>query len=69
MASNILLLACLSPTRIVIGYLLKYAASLMLNRVSEGMVLAARSGDAAQGMEVFLPDDPHSHFVYMGLNI
>ena len=55
-------------------FLLEYAdglkaATLMLNGYTQGFGYAGRGQDAVQGMEVFLPEDPHAHFSYLGRNI
>jgi len=56
-------------------FLLEYAdglrtATLMLNgHLVRGWGYAGRVDGQVRGMEAFLHDDPHPHFVYMGLNI
>lgn len=55
-------------------FLLEYAdglpaAALMLNGHIRGLAYAGRVNGQVRGMEVYLPEDPHPHFSYLGLNI
>lgn len=55
-------------------FLLEYAdglkaATLMLNGYTQGFGYAGREQGDVRGMEVFLPEDPHAHFSYLGRNI
>ena len=54
-------------------YVLEYAdglraGTLMLGGYMKGWGFAARRDGAVEGMRVFLPDNPHAHFSYLGLN-
>ena len=61
---------CANPTL----YLLEYGdglrpATLMLGGYLKGWGFAARRAGSVEGMRVLLPDNPHAHFSYLGLNI
>ena len=56
------------------AFLMEYAdglrtVTLMLNGHLRGWGYAGRSAGQVHAMETYLSDDPHPHFVYMGLNI
>ncbi len=44
-------------------------ASMLLNGYTRGWGFAARRGGEVDAMQVTLPDKPHAHFSYLGLNI
>ena len=55
-------------------FLMEYAdglktSTLMLNGFMKGWGYAARRHGKVEGMRILLPDDPHSHFSYLSLNI